>query len=85
MSFVLQGFERCIHDKLPEKGKTINGEYYAFELMQLKEAIKLKCRRKLWVSVPLIQENMHMYTDQVSVAEEAVALNSYPILLTHQT
>ena len=28
-------------------GQTINGTYYAFILMQLRENIKLKCRGKL--------------------------------------
>ena len=54
-----------------EKGKTINQKYYALELRQLKDAIKCKIRRKLRALVLLLQDNMHIYTAQVAVAEPA--------------
>lgn len=54
-----------------EKGKTINGEYYASELTKLKTAIKEKRRGKLRAGVLLLQDNAPAHTAQVAVAEAA--------------
>ena len=69
-----------------EKGKAINGKYYASELRQLKEAIKLKYREKLRACVILLQENVPIHTDQVAVAEAAnCSFELLSILLIYQT
>ena len=52
-----------------KKGQTINGEYYASNLRQLKEAIKSKRRGKLRAGVLLLQDNAPVHTAQVAVAE----------------
>ncbi|XP_066270858.1 histone-lysine N-methyltransferase SETMAR-like [Branchiostoma lanceolatum] len=51
-----------------QKGQTINGEYYASELRQLKAAIKEKRRGKLRAGVLLLQDNEPVHTAHVSVA-----------------
>ena len=54
-----------------EQGETINGEYYASELRQLKDAIKEKRRGKLRAGVLLLQDNAPVHTSQVAVAQAA--------------
>ena len=49
-----------------EKRKTVNGQYYALKLRQLKEAFKSKSKEKL-------QSNIPIHTVQIAVAE---AVNS---------
>ena len=51
------------------KRENINGLYYASELIELKEAIKLKWRGKLRAGVHLLQDNMPIQTAQVAVDE----------------
>ncbi|XP_066302907.1 histone-lysine N-methyltransferase SETMAR-like [Branchiostoma lanceolatum] len=51
-----------------QKGQTINGEYYASELRQLKAAIIEKMRGKLRAGVLLLQGNAPVHTAQVLVA-----------------
>lgn len=48
-----------------KKGKLINGQYYASELTQLKEAIKLKHRGKLRTDVLLLQGNAPVHSAHV--------------------
>ena len=50
-----------------KKGQTINGEYYANELRNLREAIKNKRRGKLRRGVWLLQDNAPVHTAQTSV------------------
>ena len=51
-------------------GQTINGEYYASNLRQLKETSKSKRREKLRVGVLLLlQDNDPDHTAQVAIAE----------------
>ncbi|CAH1241963.1 SETMAR [Branchiostoma lanceolatum] len=47
-----------------QKGQTINGEYYASELRQLKTAIKEKRRGKLRAGVLLLQDKAPVHTAQ---------------------
>lgn len=49
-------------------GSTINGQYYASELRQLREQIKKKRRGKLRRGVWLLQDNAPAHTSQVAVA-----------------
>ena len=65
------GFWKHIHDRLSGKGKTINEQNSALRLGQLKEAIKLKCRRKQGSGVLLHQDNMPIHTTHVAVTEAA--------------
>lgn len=51
-----------------QKGKTINGQYYADELRQLREKIKEKRRGKLRRGVWLLQDNAPVHTSQVAVS-----------------
>ena len=51
-----------------ENGKTINRQYYASELRQLKEVIKLKYREKLRAGALLLQDNIPVHTSQVAEA-----------------
>lgn len=51
-----------------QKGSTINGEYYASELRQLREQIKKKRRGKLSRGVWLLQDNAPAHTSQVAIA-----------------
>ena len=60
------GFWRRIHDTLHGKGKTIYGQYYASELRQLKEAIKLKPRAYVRF---LLQDNAPIRAAQPAEAE----------------
>jgi len=54
-----------------QKGQTINGEYYAHELRNLREAIKNKRRGKLRRVVLLLQNNAPAHTDQTSLQAAA--------------
>ena len=54
-----------------KKGQTINGEYYANELRNLREAIKTKRRGKLRRGVRLLQDNAPAHTAQISVQAAA--------------
>lgn len=51
-----------------EKGKTINGKYYADLLVKLREAIKEKRRGKLSKTPLLLQDNASVHTAQIAVA-----------------
>lgn len=53
---------------MEKEKKTVNVQYYASELKQLKEAIILK-KGKLRADVPLLQDSAHVHTVQVTVAE----------------
>ena len=75
------------HERQPGKWKTINGQYYAPKLKQLKEAIKLKCRGKLKADVLLLQDNVPIHTAQVdsSWSSQLWFWIAIPSPLTHQT
>ena len=58
----------------------MNRKYFASELKQLKEVIKLKCRGKTRAGMLLLQDNAPIHTVQVLVAE---AVNCDFELLPH--
>ncbi|CAH1257192.1 SETMAR [Branchiostoma lanceolatum] len=68
MASVFWDSEGVIMINYLQKGQTINGEYYASELRQLKAAIKEKRRGKLRAGVLLLQDNAPVHTAHVSVA-----------------
>jgi histone-lysine N-methyltransferase SETMAR len=49
-----------------EKGNTINGEYYANELRQLRDILKIKRRGKLRKGVLLLQDNAPVHTAHIA-------------------
>ena len=51
-----------------QKGETIDGEYYASNLRQLKKKAMSKSREKLRAGVLLLQDNAPVHTAQVAVA-----------------
>ena len=51
-----------------EKGQTINGQYYASLLRQLRENIKLKCCRKLSKGVLFPQDNAPVHKSVIAMA-----------------
>ena len=69
--WVFLNSEGIIKMEYLEKGKTINGQYYASELKKLKKEIKLKCRENLRAGVLLLQNNVPIHTAQAAVAEAA--------------
>ena len=52
-----------------QKGQTINGEYYASNLRQLKEGIQSKRPGNLHAGVLLLQDYAPVHTAQVAVTE----------------
>ena len=65
----VQGLRGVLMIGYLQKGQTINGEYYALNLRQLKEAIKSKRQGKLCAGVLLLQDNAPVHTAQVAVTE----------------
>ena len=69
MASVFRDCEEVLMIDFLQKGQTINGEYHASNLRQLKEPIKSKRRGKLCAGVLLLQDNGPVLTAQVAVAE----------------
>ena len=84
MAFVFWNCEAMLMIEYVQKGQTINGEYCAFKLPQLKEAIKSKRWRKSCVLVFCCSKTMPLFTQhkwQTQKRKDA-ALNWCPMYLT---